>query len=143
VSVCALPASCKEWFQTLVFNLANGLGISGWVRNTSSGVEIEADGPVDALKRFVRAVQHDAPPLARIDECTVTYGPSRGLSDSGSWSRKTSPKVFQPISPDVAAAATACMSCSSGGRRYRYPFINCTNCGPRFTIIKTYLTTVP
>jgi len=124
-------------FRPFVFNLANHLGLPGWVRNTSAGVDIEVDGPPEVLEAFVQAVREDAPPLSRIDQVTVTYGPANGFAGFRILDSKSIPEAFQPISPDVAV----CPDCrrelfDPSNRRYRYPFINCTNCGPRFTIIK-------
>ena len=124
-------------FRPFVFNLANRLGLPGWVRNTSAGVEIEIDGPTDALEAFVRAVRDEAPPLSRIDQLQVVYVPANGFTAFEIRDSESLQEAFQPISPDVAL----CVDCLRElfeplNRRYRYPFINCTNCGPRFTIIK-------
>jgi hydrogenase maturation protein HypF len=124
-------------FRPFVYNLANRLGLKGWVRNTSAGVEIEVDGPPAVLAEFSRAVREDAPPLSRIDELTVDFGPANGFAGFEILESESLPEAFQPISPDVGL----CEDCRQelfdpSNRRYRYPFINCTNCGPRFTIIK-------
>ncbi len=127
-------------FRPFVYNLATRLGVSGWVLNSSSGVEIEAAGPISVLDEFVERLRADAPPLARIESITVTDLPS--LSHDGGPGfvirhSEARPGEFQPISPDIAI----CDDClrelfDPHDRRYRYPFINCTNCGPRFTIIR-------
>lgn len=126
-------------FRPFVYNLATRLGLSGWVLNSSSGVEIEASGPPAALEEFIARLRLDAPPLARIEQVTVTpLSPS--LVPAGAFVIRHSeaqPDRFQPISPDIAI----CEDClrelfDERDRRYRYPFINCTNCGPRFTIIR-------
>ena len=124
-------------FRPFVFNLARRLGLAGWVRNSSAGVEIELDGPPELLEAFVRALRAEAPPLSRIDQVDVTYGSANGFSGFEILESASVPEAFQPISPDVAI----CEDChremlEPHNRRYRYPFINCTNCGPRFTIIK-------
>ncbi|HEY77338.1 MAG TPA: carbamoyltransferase HypF, partial [Thermoflexia bacterium] len=130
-------------FRPFVYNLATQLGVSGWVLNSSSGVEIEAVAPPGVLDEFVERLRTDAPPLARIESITVTEC-DPAVSDpatlqSGFTIRHSEarPGEFQPISPDIAI----CDDClrelfDPNDRRYRYPFINCTNCGPRFTIIK-------
>ncbi len=127
-------------FRPFVYNLATRLGISGWVLNSSSGVEIEAVGPEAVLDEFIARLRTDAPPLARIERITVTPGDPV----TGDWQpafrilhSEARPGEFVPISPDVAI----CEDClrelfDPRDRRYRYPFINCTNCGPRFTIIR-------
>jgi hydrogenase maturation protein HypF len=124
-------------FRPFVFALANRLGLPGWVRNTSAGVEIEVDGLPEVLEAFVQAVRDDAPPLSRIDQVNVTYRPANGFVGFRILDSESLPEAFQPISPDVAV----CSDCRRElfdpvNRRFRYPFINCTNCGPRFTIIK-------
>ncbi len=124
-------------FRPFIYNLAGRLGVTGWVRNTSAGVDIEVDGSQAALEAFVKAVQDDAPPLSRIESLTVAYSRPLGLAGFEIRSSETIAEAFQPISPDVAI----CDDClhemlDPENRRFRYPFINCTNCGPRFTIIK-------
>ena len=138
-------------FRPFVYNLATRLGLSGWVLNSSSGVEIEAVGPEAVLDEFIARLRTDAPPLARIEHITVTPGPAPCAPATGDLRPATCdlrpafrilhsearPGEFIPISPDVAI----CDDClrelfDPRDRRYRYPFINCTNCGPRFTIIR-------
>ena len=124
-------------FRPFVFSLAEVSSLTGWVRNTSAGVEIEVDGLPNALDTFVASLRTDAPPLARIDFIEVetcepglhqdfTILPSKSLADAS-----------QPISPDVSLCADCRRELyDPTDRRFRYPFINCTNCGPRFTIIQ-------
>jgi len=129
-------------FRPFVYNLATRLGVSGWVLNSSAGVEIEAVASATALDEFVERLRTEAPPLARIEQLTVadiTNHVSRVAPHTGFTIRHSEarPGEFQPISPDVAI----CEDClrelfDPDDRRYRYPFINCTNCGPRFTIIQ-------
>ncbi|MEW6285661.1 MAG: carbamoyltransferase HypF [Chloroflexota bacterium] len=124
-------------FRPFVYNLAMRLNLKGWVRNTSAGVDIEVDGERDALDAFLKALRDEAPPLARIDELTASFCPANGFNTFRIIHSEAIPSAFQPISPDVAV----CDDClrelfDPNDRRYRYPFINCTNCGPRFTIIK-------
>ena len=124
-------------FRPFVYNLATRLDLKGWVRNTSAGVDIEVDGEQDVLDAFVRALRDEAPPLSRIDEFTVSSRPANGFRSFDIVHSEAVEGAFQPISPDV----TICEDClrelfDPSDRRYRYPFINCTNCGPRFTIIK-------
>ena len=124
-------------FRPFVYNLAASLDIKGWVKNTSAGVVIEADGEKDVLDSFLQKLRDDAPPLSRIDEFTASFGPGNGFTQFDIINSESVDGAFQPISPDVAI----CDDClrelfDPSDRRYRYPFINCTNCGPRFTIIK-------
>lgn len=124
-------------FRPFVFALANRMALKGWVRNTSAGVDIEIDGPREVLNGFVEALGKEAPPLSRIDEIKVESRPPDGFTSFEIVYSKTIPDAFQPISPDVSLC-TDCLRelLDPGDRRFRYPFINCTNCGPRFTIIK-------
>jgi hydrogenase maturation protein HypF len=129
-------------FRPFVYNLALELELVGWVLNSSSGVEIEAIGSPSALEAFARRLESDAPPLARIETITVREiaVSEVELPEPGGFAIRHSeaqPGEFQPISPDIAV----CDDCLAelfepDDRRYRYPFINCTNCGPRFTIIQ-------
>jgi hydrogenase maturation protein HypF len=129
-------------FRPFVYNLAADLGLSGWVLNSSAGVEIEAIGHSPALDGFIERLQSEAPPLSRIEQITITDLPISSIEHPMPDAfvirhSEARPGEFQPISPDVGI----CDDClrelfDPGDRRYRYPFINCTNCGPRFTIIR-------
>ena len=124
-------------FRPFVYGLADRLALNGWVRNTSAGVDIEVDGYQEDLEAFICSLQEDAPPLSRIDSFQVDWIPANGFTTFEIVHSEGKPGDFIPISPDVSI----CPDCleelyDPGDRRYRYPFINCTNCGPRFTIIK-------
>jgi len=130
-------------FRPFVYGLATGYGLHGWVLNDSAGVTIEAIGLPDTLEAFVADLQSKAPPLAVIDSLRVVPLPV-DVSDGDLCSpvfrirhSQAQAKQFVPISPDICI----CDDClrelfNPADRRYRYPFINCTNCGPRFTIIR-------
>ena len=124
-------------FRPFVYNLARERGLRGWVRNTSAGVEIEVAGPPDEVESFVSDLRMRAPPLARIDWIRV----EQSLLDSHEGFRilesRDRLEAYQLLAPDHAT----CKDCLAElfdprDRRHRYPFINCTNCGPRFTIIE-------
>jgi hydrogenase maturation protein HypF len=124
-------------FRPFVYGLAQRLSLNGWVRNTSAGVDIALDGPQPALDAFVHALRSEAPALARIDSVEVTGRAPDGFTGFEIIESQAVAGAFQPISPDVCI----CPDClrelfDPADRRYRYPFINCTNCGPRFTIIQ-------
>ena len=127
-------------FRPFVYKIATREHLNGWVANTSAGVDIELEGEAPAFDVFLRALTADKPPLAHIDQIQVhdlvsKQGPCydrfeirASVSQEG---------AFQPISPDISI----CPDClrelfDPHDRRYLYPFINCTNCGPRFTIIQ-------
>jgi len=123
-------------FRPFVYKLARNFELKGWVRNTSAGVDIEIDGLPTNLDDFVQSLETQAPPLARIDEILLSKRPAKGYQDFGITPSETIPDAFQPVSPDVCI----CSDCldemlDQNDRRNNYPFINCTNCGPRFTII--------
>jgi hydrogenase maturation protein HypF len=123
-------------FRPFIYNLAQRLSLYGWVRNTSSGVEIEVEGDEKSLDDFYSQLMKEAPPLAIIDQLNRHPIPVKGYTDFKIFHSSVSPEAFQPISPDISI----CPDClhelfDPANRRYRYPFINCTNCGPRFTII--------
>ncbi len=126
-------------FRPFVYQIAERAHLKGWVANTSAGVDIELEGDDAALDAFVHALRHDPPPLARIDSIEVQDAPADGQRLLAFEIRESVPVAgaFQPISPDISI----CPDClrelfDPHDRRYRYPFINCTNCGPRFTIIQ-------
>lgn len=124
-------------FRPFVYNLANRHHLRGWIRNTTAGVEIDVDGEADAIDELVRSIRAEAPPLARIEDVTVTFGASRGFTTFEIRNSESIPEAFQPVSPDVAICGDCLRELfDPADRRYRYPFINCTNCGPRFTIIQ-------
>jgi len=123
-------------FRPFIYNLAHRLQLTGWVRNTSGGVEIEIDGQPESLAAFFDALKNEQPPLAHIDDIQISDRQPNGFSSFEIIPSEPISGAFQPISPDVSI----CPDCShelfyAGNRRYRYPFINCTNCGPRFSII--------
>jgi hydrogenase maturation protein HypF len=122
-------------FRPFIFRLAARHGIRGWVRNISGCVLLEAEGTQANLSAFLRAIGDEAPPLSTITAVRKTAIPSSG--EQGFLILPSAPgeKGIQ-IAPD----SYVCSDClrevfEPGDRRYRYPFINCTNCGPRFSII--------
>ncbi|MFC1464938.1 MAG: carbamoyltransferase HypF [Candidatus Brachytrichaceae bacterium NZ_4S206] len=124
-------------FRPFVFGLAQRLGLAGHVGNNSSGVFIEIEGAPDALAAFVHELRTNPPPLALIDRVTVEDLPAQGESAFVIVESEAQAGASTAISPDVCI----CNDClrelfDPADRRYRYPFINCTNCGPRFTIIR-------
>ena len=122
-------------FRPFAYTLARELGLSGLVGNNAAGVYIEVEGCAERIATFEQRLQSDAPPLALIDAVTSEQIPCRAgtdfvIEDSGGGGGRTL------VSPDVATCS-ACLSelADPTDRRYRHPFISCTNCGPRFTII--------
>ncbi len=128
-------------FRPFVYRLARELGLDGVVRNAAGRVEIEAAGPPEVLDEFARRLAADAPPRARVEAVAVRpAAPGEGSVRPGSGFRidesVAAPSAVRLFPPDIAT----CDDClrelfDPADRRYRYPFINCTNCGPRATII--------
>jgi hydrogenase maturation protein HypF len=123
-------------FRPFIYNQANQRGLTGWVRNTSGGVDIEIFGEDGEIKHFIEGIRTNAPSLSRIDTLEHYLIPHHSFTSFEIISSKDVSTAFQPISPDICI----CDDClrelfDPEDRRYRYPFINCTNCGPRLTII--------
>ena len=124
-------------FRPFIYRLAKENKLYGWVLNSSEGVIIEVEGESKNLNLFIKNIKEKAPPLAKIDELSLEelepvyykkFEIKRSIKKKGK---------YQLVSPDIAT----CEDClnelfDKNDRRYLYPFINCTNCGPRFTIIK-------
>jgi hydrogenase maturation protein HypF len=124
-------------FRPFVYGLATRYGLKGWVCNSSGGVDIEVDGPEEAVRAFLASLREEAPSLAHIDRIAVAELSGNAFETFEIRESVTRAGRFQPISPDVAT----CQDClrevfDPADRRFRYPFTNCTNCGPRFTIIE-------
>lgn len=127
-------------FRPFIWNLATTHGLTGWVANDSAGVTIEVTGAQSAITRFVEALQNDPPPLAQIDRIDLADLGDVLTDDRNEFVIRSSvsvPDVATPVSPDMSVC-DACLNelFNPANRRFRYPFINCTHCGPRFTIIE-------
>ncbi|WP_055400432.1 MULTISPECIES: carbamoyltransferase HypF [unclassified Mycobacterium] len=126
-------------FRPFVHRLATELGLSGFVGNDSGAVFLEVQGERERVHEFGRRLRAEAPPLARIVDVAISEL-SAGAARQRGFRIVTSravPGVATPIPPDIAV----CDDCVAelfdpGDRRYRHPFVTCTNCGPRFTIIR-------
>jgi hydrogenase maturation protein HypF len=122
-------------FRPFVYRLAGRYGLSGWVRNTGRGVQIEVEGEGADLDAFSRAIREEAPPLAVISAFAV-----QPLSPAGGSGFLILESAKLSKGGEVSPDCEICDDClgemlDPGNRRYRYPFINCTNCGPRYSII--------
>jgi hydrogenase maturation protein HypF len=111
--------------------------LAGWVLNTSGDVKIEIEGERDALEQFLVELETEAPPLAYIEGIKAASAPPVGYAGFEIRRSIAEEGEYQLVSPDIATC-DACKNelLSPGDRRYRYAFTNCTNCGPRFTIIE-------
>ena len=139
-------------FRPFVHRLARRLHLQGWVRNGPDGVELELEGPQNQLERFLAALQTEPPPRCRIDFLEQRWGDARGdlgdfqIADPGRGdgdhsafgnSSRQHAAATAAISPDLAI----CQACLAelrdpGNRRHRYPFISCTDCGPRYSVLR-------
>jgi hydrogenase maturation protein HypF len=124
-------------FRPFVYRAATVLGLSGSVRNEPEGVVIEAEGPRHDIESLVEALWTSAPVMAHVESVDPAWLPPAGLSGFAiTASRGSTSTTLVPA--DVATCA-ACLAelRAPGDRRYRYPFINCTDCGPRYTLIRS------
>ncbi len=123
-------------FRPFVFQLARAHDLRGRVGNTAGGVSIHLEGPLVRLDAFVADIETKKPPLAHIVELRVTPVQWQGCDDFTIIKSKSSHTRATLISPDVAMCADCRRELfDPEDRRFHYPFINCTNCGPRYTII--------
>lgn len=123
-------------FRPFVFGLAERWGLAGFVRNDSNGVTIEIEGEEGALHEFVTALQREAPPLARIEQVSVEPLALLGERAFVIAASQAHAQRRTLIAPDTATCADCLREITDpADRRYRYAFTNCTNCGPRFTIV--------
>lgn len=124
-------------FRPSVFRLAAVEGLGGFVRNDSDGVWIEVEGDAGAISRFPDRLRREAPPLSRVDAIVVTP-----LRTRGDFQFRVAPseRVAEATAaiPSDAATCAACLRelFDPADRRFRYPFVNCTDCGPRYTIVR-------
>jgi hydrogenase maturation protein HypF len=124
-------------FRPFVYQLARRLNLAGFVFNSSAGLTAEAQGPSEAVERFVRAIAAEAPPLAWIQQTELAEIPLLDETDFVIRHSLAQSGEFALISPDVATCG-ACFAdfTDPANRRHHYPFTNCTNCGPRYTIVE-------
>jgi hydrogenase maturation protein HypF len=124
-------------FRPFVHQLANRLGLAGLVGNDARGVFVEVEGPAGAVEVFLSALVREAPPLAVFNQVTTRPLPLRGEDGFAIAPSAPGGERRTLVSPDTAT----CDDClrelqDPADRRHRYPFVNCTNCGPRFTIVR-------
>ena len=124
-------------FRPFVYNLARRLELGGWVLNNSQGVELEIEGGDDSVTAFLYELEHGAPPLAVIDEVTVRQCALQGELEFYIRQSEEQGTNRAWVSPDVATCADCRREIADPeDKRYGYAFTNCTNCGPRYSIIK-------
>jgi hydrogenase maturation protein HypF len=123
-------------FRPFVYRIAQRWAISGWVRNDGRGVTVEAEGPLPRLAGFLWSLRSEIPPLASISRFELRELPVTGDEGFAILASDSGAERSAQIAPD----STVCSSClqelfDSADRRHRYPFINCIDCGPRYSIV--------
>jgi hydrogenase maturation protein HypF len=140
-----MPSACRikvrgvvqgVGFRPFVYRLARELQLGGWVLNGEEGVEIHLEGPEPALEEFQRLLKTEAPPASRIMAVDVQGTEVLGFEDFFIKASERNDRPTVRISPDLPV----CDDClrelkDPTNRRFGYPYINCTNCGPRYTVI--------
>jgi hydrogenase maturation protein HypF len=124
-------------FRPFIYRLAIENNLTGFITNTSAGVSIEVEGGAYAVETFLLRLPNEVPPLARITSMLVADRPTIGDANFSILPSRAGEERTVLISPDVAI----CDDCvaellNPSDRRFQYPFINCTNCGPRYTIVR-------
>ena len=123
-------------FRPFIYRMAKKYDLAGWVKNTNENVLLRIQGTEESVDGFLRSLRNEAPPASAIDEVTVEPA---DLQESENFIILESHNVSEDItgiSPDIAVCADCLEDMDREGNRKDYAFVNCTNCGPRFTIIK-------
>jgi hydrogenase maturation protein HypF len=124
-------------FRPFIYNLAQQYDLTGWVNNTKQGVKIDVQGTLRGVTYFINHIKSNPPPLAQIEEITIKQKKQHEHQQFAIKKSREDTDQLTFVAPDAAL----CERCQEelmerGDRRYQYPFINCTNCGPRFSIIQ-------
>ncbi|PKM81916.1 MAG: carbamoyltransferase HypF [Firmicutes bacterium HGW-Firmicutes-14] len=124
-------------FRPFIYRLAHRHSLNGIIINNPQGVEIDVEGKQGAIDKFIEAIRKEAPPLAKIEDISLKKLATAGYTDFKIGETERCGSADMPVAVDVAV----CSDClkemfDPSDRRYGYAFINCTNCGPRFTIIR-------
>ena len=124
-------------FRPYVYRLTRELELGGFVLNDDRGVVLEVEGPATAVESFLARLAADAPPLAEVERVDSQELAPTGARDFTIVQSEVGGDPAVPVSPDTATCP-ACLAelLDAADRRHRYPFINCTDCGPRFTIVR-------
>ena len=124
-------------FRPFVYRIAGEEGLAGYVLNDEHGVLLEVEGPPESVRRFVHRLSADAPPLAAVERVVCDPLAPNGQREFRILESQRTGSADALIAPDSATCADCLDELSDPrDRRHRYPFINCTNCGPRFTIVR-------
>jgi hydrogenase maturation protein HypF len=125
-------------FRPFVHRIAAACGLSGWVTNTPGGVVVRVEGKAGSLSRFRALFREELPPAARVTRLSMRKVPVSGVRGFEIRRSRMDGDALSTIPPDISTCRACLAELSDpGDRRYRYPFTNCTNCGPRFTIVSS------
>ena len=140
------PVAARLWargvvqgvgFRPFIYALAKRHGLAGWVRNTSAGVEIHVEGPDDAVEAFVTALPREAPARSYVAELTRDLAEPEGATALRDPRERGGPRrVPARVAGHRDLRRLPCEVLDPQDRRFQYPFTNCTNCGPRYTLIE-------
>jgi hydrogenase maturation protein HypF len=140
-----MPSACRikvrgvvqgVGFRPFVYRIARELRLCGWVLNGEEGVEIHLEGPEPALEEFQRLLKNGAPPASRITAIDVQKADVLGLQEFVIKASERNERPTVRISPDLPVCGDCLRELRDPtNRRFEYPYINCTNCGPRYTVI--------
>jgi hydrogenase maturation protein HypF len=123
-------------FRPFVFRSAKRSGLTGWVQNTNENVSIKVTGTLQSINNFIASLKEDAPPAAIIENISVTENETEHFAEFSILESDNYSDEITEISPDIAVCDECLGDTEKHGTRLNYPFVNCTNCGPRFTIIE-------
>jgi len=123
-------------FRPFVYRIAKKFELAGWVQNTNENVRIEVSGTSLNISQFLFSLRNDAPPAAMIEDISIHEMETKTFSEFRILDSHDISDEITEISPDIAVCAECLQDMNQNGTRLDYAFVNCTNCGPRFTIIQ-------
>lgn len=123
-------------FRPFIYRIAIRHNLTGWVKNTNENVLMRISGNPDQINLFTEALRNEAPPVAIMEEVDITEIDNEYFAAFTIQQSKNISDGITEISPDIAVCAECMEDTGKEGNRFNYPFVNCTNCGPRFTIIQ-------
>lgn len=122
-------------FRPTIYRTAKRLGLKGWIKNTNEGISLEIEGKQDTVSYFLKNLKKFSPPQAEIKDISTKKLPVKGNPSFKILESASSGKNYVLLPPDISVCDTCKKELfTAGNRRFLYPFINCTNCGPRFSI---------
>jgi len=123
-------------FRPFVYRIAKKNELTGWVQNTNENVRIEVSGKPENISQFLLSLRNDAPPAAMIEDISIQEMESKTFTEFRILESHNISDEITEISPDIAVCSECLQDMNQNGTRLDYAFVNCTNCGPRFTIIQ-------